>query len=54
MSPSTHQHKTTLTKCTLNQKVGDKPIKQVNQAKLLGIIKKRKPHLGETHLQNVK
>ncbi len=35
---STHQRRTTLTKCTLNLKVGDKHIKQVNEAKLLGII----------------
>ncbi len=31
-------HRATLTNCTLNLKVGDKPIKQVNEAKLLGII----------------
>ncbi len=35
---STHQHRATLTNCTLHLKVGDKPIKQVNDAKLLGII----------------
>ncbi len=35
---STHQHRTTLTNCTLNLKVGNKPIKQVHEAKLLGII----------------
>ncbi len=33
-----HQRRATLTNCTLNLKVGDKPIKQVNEAKLLGII----------------
>ncbi len=35
---STHQHRATLTNCTLNLNVGDKTIKQVNEAKLLGII----------------
>ncbi len=35
---STHQCRATLTNCTLNLKVGDKHIKQVNEAKLLGII----------------
>ncbi len=35
---STHQHRVTLTNCTLNLEVGDKHIKQVNEAKLLGII----------------
>ncbi len=35
---STYQHRATLTNFTLNLKVGDKPIKQVNEAKLLGII----------------
>ncbi len=35
---STHQCRATLTNCTLNLKVGDKPIKQVNVVKLLGII----------------
>ncbi len=35
---STHQCTATLTNCTLNLNVGDKPIKQVNEANLLGII----------------
>ncbi len=35
---STHQRRATLTNCTLNLKVGDKQIKQVNEARLLGII----------------
>ncbi len=35
MMLSTHQRRATLTNCTLNLKVGDKPIKQVNEAKLL-------------------
>ncbi len=35
---STHQRRATFTNYTLNLKVGDKPIKQVNEAKLLGII----------------
>ncbi len=35
---SPHQRRATLTNCTLNLKVGDKHIKQVNEAKLLGII----------------
>ncbi len=35
---STHQCRTILTNCTLKLKVGDNDIKQVNQAKLLGII----------------
>ncbi len=35
---STHQRRATLPNCTLNLKEGDKHIKQVNEAKLLGII----------------
>ncbi len=38
MIRSTHQRRATLTNCTLNLKVGDKHIKQINEAKLLGII----------------
>ncbi len=34
----THQCRATLTYCTLNLKVGDRHIKEVNEAKLLGII----------------
>ncbi len=35
---STRPHRANLTNCTLNLKVGEKTIKQVNEAKLLGII----------------
>ncbi len=35
---SIHQRRATLRNCTLNLKVGDKHIKHVNEAKLLGII----------------
>ncbi len=35
---STHQRSANLTNCTLNLKVGDKHIKQVNEGKLLDII----------------
>ncbi len=35
---STYQRRATLSNCTLNLKVGDKHIKQLNEAKLLGII----------------
>ncbi len=35
---SIHECRATLINCTLNLKVGDKPINQVNEAKLFGII----------------